>query len=145
MDNVKRHKCWEKQTLGWIKEGVSSKRRNVYRKREKIVWYCILFKKKKVNLQKQMLSGLYCMLVLKGNAIVSYNFVVFPIKVSKLKQITTQRMQELVHKVTWFNGNAVFNLFSMCLFMTVTILWSHHDTFLSDHRQKSIIRWKICA
>jgi hypothetical protein len=44
------------------------------------------------------------MLVLKGNAIVSYNFVVFPIKVSKLKQITTQRMQELVQKVTWFNG-----------------------------------------
>ena len=39
------------------------------------------------------------MLVSKGNAIVSYNLVVFPIKVLKLKQIS-QRMQKPFKKVT---------------------------------------------
>ena len=77
-------------------EGVCSKR-NVYRKERRLFDTLFYFRKKKVNLQKQMLSGLYCMLVLKGNAIVSYNFVVFPIKVLKLKQIT-HIMQEPFQK-----------------------------------------------
>ena len=66
--------------------------------REKIAGYSILFKKKKVACKSKRFLD-YRMLVSKGNAIVSYNLVVFPIKVLKLKQIS-QRMQKPFKKVT---------------------------------------------
>ena len=50
------------------------------------------------------------MLVSKVNAIVSYNFVVFPIKVLKLKEITHRKKQKLFKKSRVLRrvGNSVF-------------------------------------
>ena len=61
------------------------------------------------------------MLVSKVNAIVSYNFVVFPIKVLKLKEITHRKKQKLFKKSRVFRRvkNSVFKFYiSECVFIS---------------------------